>query len=179
MRSRLILIAVAVIGSAMAQEARAAVYMTVEDAQRLIFPGVALKEHFVTIDQDQYTVLIREVGIEPYRRKVRAWRSDAGDWFIIDQVTGRNDWITYAIGINAQGKVRQIEILECLDNYDGITEPAWRSYFRNKARNFPLDAIPVISGSTLSSEQMAAGVRRILATVALILEPSAQGRTKP
>lgn len=176
MRASLMLIPAALIGSAIAPAAQARIYMNVEEAQRLIFPGAALKENFVTIDQDQYNALIDEVGAEPYGRKVRAWRTTAGDWFVLDQVPGKDDWITYAVGVDSKGSVKQIEILECLDNYDGITNAAWRTYFRGRQRKFDINRIPIISGSTLSSENMAVGVRRVLATVAIALEPSVQGR---
>jgi hypothetical protein len=173
MRTSLMLIPAALIGSAMAPTAQATVFMNVEEAQRLIFPGVTLKEHFITLDQDQYNAIIDEVQAEPYGRKVRAWRTPAGEWFVLDQVPGKDNWISYAVGVDAKGAVRQIEILECEDNYDAITLPAWRSYFRGRERKFDIKRIPIISGSTLSAENMAVGVRRVLATVALALEPSA------
>jgi hypothetical protein len=173
MRASLMLIPAAVIGSAAAPAAvQAKVFMTVEEAQTLIFPNVKLTPHFVTLDQDQYNAVVDEVQGEPYSRKVRAWRTPTGEWFVLDQVPGKDNWVTYAVGIDAQGRVRQIEVLECEDNYDGITNAAWRSYFRGQVRKFNISRIPIISGSTLSSENMAVGVRRVLATVALVLNPS-------
>ncbi len=176
MRASLMLIPAAIIGSAFAPAAQAAVFMNVEQAQKLIFPGVALKENFITLDQDQYNAIVDEVQGEPYGRKVRAWRTPTGEWFVLDQVPGKDNWITYAVGVDAKGTVRQIEILECEDNYDAITLPAWRSYFRGRQRKFDINRIPIISGSTLSSENMAVGVRRVLATIAFALEPSVEGK---
>ncbi|MGE4063126.1 MAG: FMN-binding protein [Rhodospirillaceae bacterium] len=179
MRASLMLIPAAIIGAAAAPAAQATVFMNIEQAQQLIFPGIKLKEHFVTLDQDQYNALVDEVAGEPYGRKVRAWRTPDGEWFVIDQVPGKDEWITYAVGIDTKGTVKQIEIIETEENYDAITHPAWRSYFRGRQRKFDIKRIPIISGSTLSSQNMAVGVRRVLATVAIALEPSVQGQAKP
>lgn len=179
MRTSLMLIPAALVGSAIPGPARAIVFMGIEEAQRLIFPGVALTENFVTLDQDQYNALIDEVGGEPYGRKVRAWRTTAGEWFVLDQVPGKDNWITYAVGVDAKGSVRQIEILECEDNYDAITNAAWRTYFRGRQRKYDIRHIPVLSGSTLSSQNMAVGVRRVLATIAIALEPSVRSAAAP
>jgi hypothetical protein len=179
MRASLMLIPAALIGSAVAPVAQAKTFMTIEEAQRLIFPGAKFTENFVTMDQDQYNDVIDEVSAEPYGRKVRAWRTSTGEWFVLDQAPGKDNWINYAVGIDAKGAVRQIEILECEDNYDAITLPAWRSYFRGRQRKYNIAHIPVISGSTLSSENMAVAVRRVLAIVALVLEPSVQDTAKP
>ena len=173
MRASLMLLPIAIIGSTAAPSSvQAKVFMTVEEAQALIFPNTKLTQHFVTLDQDQYNAIVDEVQGEPYSRKVRAWRTPAGEWFVLDQVPGKDNWVTYAVGIDAKGTVRQIEVLECEDKYDGITNAAWRSYFRGQIRKFNISRIPIISGSTLSSENMAVGVRRVLATVALVLNPS-------
>ena len=96
----------------------------------------------------------------------------AGDWFVLDRARGRDDWIAYAVGIDSTGILRHIEILECLDNYDQIRAPNWRAQFRGKKRGSKFEDVPILSGATLSSEQIIAGVRRTLSTVALALQPS-------
>ena len=170
MRVSLLLVPAALIGSASAvTPAQAIVYMTVEEAQNLIYPGVKLTQNFITLDQDQYNAIVDEVQGEPYSRKIKAWRTPAGEWFVLDQVPGKDNWVTYAVGVDAKGIVRKIEVLECEDHYDGITNAAWRSYFRGRMRKFDISHIPIIAGSTLSSENMAVGVRRVLATIALVL----------
>lgn len=174
MRSQFYLIPAAIVSFAAPAVAQQKMFMTVEEAQQRIFPGLSFTEQSATIDQDQYNKLIDETGSQPYARKVKAWRSSNGDWLVLDQVIGRNDWITYAVGIAADGRIKQIEIIECLADWDGITNPAWRAIFRGLARKYPLNMVPVISGSTQSSEQVVAGARRILSTVALVLEPSYQ-----
>jgi hypothetical protein len=168
MRSQLLLIPAALFAAA---PAVASTFMTVEQAQSAMFPSATFTPHFVTLDQDQFNAVITDSDVNVWSRNIQAWQASTGGWFILDQVRGRDDWITYAIGINADGVVRHIEVLECLDKYDGIAAPEWRAQFYGKRHGAKFDDIQIISGSTLSSSQMAAGVKRILSTYALVLNP--------
>jgi len=172
MRAQLMLVPAAMI---MAAPASAKIFMDVEQAQQAIFPGKKLSEHFVKLDQDQFNAIIDDANVNVYSRNVKAWRTEDGEWFILDQVQGKDDWITYAVGVDAKGVVRHIEVLECLDDYAGITIPAWRAQFYGKRRGVSFDNIEIISGSTLSSGQMIGGIKRLLSTVALVLQESVQG----
>jgi hypothetical protein len=168
MRSQLFLVPAALFASA---PTLAATYMSVEQAQAAMFPGATFTPNFVKLDQDQFNAIIDDSDVNVWSRDIKAWRVSTGGWFILDQVRGRDDWITYAIGIGANGAVKHIEVLECLDKYDGITQPEWRAQFYGKQHGNKFDDIEIISGSTLSSSQMAAGVKRILSTYALVLNP--------
>jgi hypothetical protein len=171
MRSRLLLVPVAIVASAAAPTVSAKVYMDVAQAKALMFPGASFTEHFLTLNQAQFNAIINDSNVEVYSRQIKAWQSSTGGWFILDQVRGKDDWITYAIGIDAKGVVQHVEVLECLDNYDGITSAAWRAQFYGKRHGANFDDIQMISGATLSSEQLTAGVKRVLSTLALVLEP--------
>jgi len=168
MRSQMLLIPPALFAAA---PSVAATYMTIEQAQASMFPGAEFTPNFVKLDQEQFNAIITDSDVNVWSRDIKAWRASTGGWFIIDQVRGRDDWITYAIGINPEGIVRHVEILECLDKYDGITVPEWRAQFYGKRHGAKFDDVQIISGSTLSSSQLAAGVKRILSTYALVLNP--------
>lgn len=170
MRSQLLLFPAALV-CGIAGPAQARIYMDVAEAQRLMFPGASFTERFHTLSQDEYNAVIEDSEVQVHSRNIRAWKASTGGWFILDQVRGKDDWITYAVAIGPDGGVRQIEILECLDNYDGITMPAWRGQFYGRARGSGFEDIEMISGATLSSGQMIAGIKRVLSTVALVLEP--------
>lgn len=170
MRVQFLLIPAAIIASAPVQ---AKVYMDVAQAQQLMFPGETFQEHFITLDQYQFNAIIKDSDVNIYTRNVKAWRSSNGDWFIIDQVRGKDDWISYAVAITSAGVVKRVEILECLEKYDGITIPDWRAQFYGKKHGARFDDIGMISGSTLSSGQMLSGVKRLLSTHALVLSESA------
>ncbi len=170
MHSRFLLIPAAIFASA---PSLAANYMTIEQAQAAMFPGATFAADFTKLDQDQFNAVIEDSDVDVWSRDIKAWKVSTGGWFIVDQVRGRDDWISYAIGISPQGAVQHIEVLECLDKYDGITKPEWRAQFYGKHHGAKFDDIEIISGSTLSSSQMAAGVKRVLSTYALVLNPSA------
>lgn len=169
MKFQFLLVPAAIVATA-AAPAQAKVYMDVAAAQQMLFPGASFEEKHVTLDQFQFNAIIKDSNVNIYSRNVKAWKASTGGWFIIDQVRGKDDWISYAIAINAEGKVKQVEILECLENYDGITQPNWRAQFYGKKHGSTFDDIGMISGATLSSGQMLSGVKRILSTVALVLD---------
>jgi hypothetical protein len=174
MRSKFFLVPAAVIATA-AAPATARIYMDIGQAQQLMFPGASFSENFVTLDQEQFNAIIKDSDVNVYSRNIKAWKVSTGGWFIIDQVRGKDDWISYAIGIDGKGVVRHIEVLECLENWDGITLPAWRAQFYGKKHGARFDDIQIISGATLSSGQMTAGVKRILSTVMIVLDESSSG----
>src|ERR1051326_1037873 len=120
---------------AVASAAHGTVYLSVEQAQQALFAGGA----FVPSD---------------LTRAARVWKVGEAGWFIVDQVIGKHDRITYALGINSNGTVRGIEILEYRENYGGeIRTAAWRRQFTGKTAADPVrldDDIQNISGATLS-----------------------------
>ena len=77
------------------------------------------------------------------------------------------------IGLETDGSVRGIEILEYRESYGGqIREPLWRAQFIGKRNGAPLALkrdIQNISGATLSCRHIADGVKRLLATHAFLL----------
>lgn len=135
--------------------AKATVYLTTEQAQRAIFPGAA------------FTSVPGQTNV---------WRTSAGGYFIIDRVVGKHEYITFAIGINANGTVKQIEILQYNESYGyEVREASWRAQFvgKNAGSTLQLNAdIKNISGATLSSKHITDGVKRVLA----MYESSLKGR---
>jgi Na+-translocating ferredoxin:NAD+ oxidoreductase RnfG subunit len=122
----------------------ATTYLTVEQAQRAIFPGAS----FAATGQ---------AGI---------WRASNGGYFFVDRVVGKHEYITVAVGINANGTVKQIEIMDYRESYGyEVRDAAWRAQFVGKSVNSPLQLnadIKNISGATLSSKHVTDGVKRIL-----------------
>ena len=112
-------------------------------------------------------------GASVPHRPVRAWRVTGGGTFIVDEAVGKHEAITYAVGINADGSVRQVEILDYRESYGWeIRNPAWRHQFVGKTAADPvrLDKdIRNISGATLSCRHVTEGVQRLLATYAVAL----------
>ncbi len=124
--------------------AHATAYLTVEQAQRAIFPGAT----FATTGQPN------------------VWRTSNGGVFVVDRVVGKHEFITIAVGVNANGTVKQIEIMDYRESYGyEVRDAAWRAQFVGKSANSQLELnadIKNISGATLSSKHVTDGVKRIL-----------------
>ena len=100
----------------------------------------------------------------------------SGGWLIVDEVVGKHEFITYAVALDASGALKSVEILDYRESYGGqVRDPRWRAQFVGKRAGTPLQLgreIKNISGATLSSKHVTDGVRRLLATYAIILARS-------
>jgi Na+-translocating ferredoxin:NAD+ oxidoreductase RnfG subunit len=170
MRARFILVPVA---SVVATPAFAATYLTIEQAQALLFPGSSLTEDVRTLSKEQMRAIETASGVNVLNRTLRAWRVSTGGWFIIDEVVGKHEFIPFALALDKDGAIRGIEILEYHEAYgDQIRLSAWRAQFVGKraGAKLKLDVdIMNISGATLSCRHVTDGVKRLLATYALVL----------
>jgi hypothetical protein len=153
--------------------AHATTYLSVEQAQALMFPGAALRPDFRDLTSADVTAIERDSGVNVLSRKLKAWRVSGGGWFIADEVVGKHEFITFALGLDATGAVKDVEILDYRESYgDQVRNPAWRAQFTGKRRGAALRLtadIKNISGATLSSKHITDGVRRLLSTYALVL----------
>jgi len=129
----------------------AAQYLSVEQARRVLFP---------TADAFAPATL----------SGLRAWAaSSAGALLghvLVDDVVGKHDLITYAVGIGTDGAIRGVEILDYREPRGGeVRDPRWRAQFVGKRGSSPLrldEDIQNISGATLSCRHVTEGVRRLL-----------------
>ena len=155
-------------------EANATTYLTVEQAQQAIFPGGAFEPVRLVLSDAQARAIEDRTGVNVRVREVRAWRVASGGWFIVDEVVGKHDFITYALGIDAAGAVRGIEVMEYRESYGyEIRDPRWRAQFTGKKADAPLKLdrdIANISGATLSCRHITDGVKRLLATREIALK---------
>jgi hypothetical protein len=151
----------------------ATTYLTVEQAQSAIFPGAALTPAPITLTPVQRKAIEAAGGVRVRLAGVRAWRVAGGGWFLLDEVLGKHEFITYAVGLDADGAVRGVEILDYRETYGGeVRQAKWRAQFAGKTVSAPLklDAdIKNISGATLSSRHITDGVKRLLVTHELVL----------
>jgi Na+-translocating ferredoxin:NAD+ oxidoreductase RnfG subunit len=124
--------------------ASATIYLTVEQAQQAIFPETTLSP-------------TGQSGV---------FRASNGGTLIIDRVIGKHEYIKFALGINANGTIKQIEILEYSESYGyEVREAGWRAQFVGKSATSPLQLnvdIRNISGATLSSRHLTEGVKRVM-----------------
>ncbi|MBV9570146.1 MAG: FMN-binding protein [Alphaproteobacteria bacterium] len=155
------------------QPAHAEIYLSIEQAQKLMFPGAVFTQTFVTLSETQVSAIEHDSGVDVRDSKVRAWRTSTGGWFIADEVMGKHEFIPFALALDADGRVKGVEILEYRESYGGkIRNPAWRAQFVGKTHGATLELgqdIKNISGATLSSKHITDGVKRLLATYAVAL----------
>lgn len=145
----------------------ATTYLSVEQAQEAIFPGAKLERADVTLSDAQREAIERASGVSVRSRTEQVWKVEGGGWFIVDEVLGKHEFITWALGLRADGSVKQIEILDYRETYGyQVREPAWRAQFvgLTSAAKLKLGSdIRNISGATLSCRHITDGVKRLLA----------------
>lgn len=151
----------------------AAEYLTAEQARGAMFPGATFEAAPLTLTPEQVKTVSQKSGIRLRSPSVRVWRASTGGWFFVDEVLGKHEFITYAVGLDAAGAVVGVEILVYRESYgQQVREAAWRAKFTGKTAASPLkldEDIPNISGATLSSRHVMEGVKRILAIHAVAL----------
>ncbi len=147
--------------------------MTLEKAQAQMFPGATLSPDFRTLTDAQSDQIEKLSGENVRNKEIKIWKVSTGGWFIADEVVGKHEFIPTALGLNADGTVKDIEILEYREAYGSqIRDPAWRAQFTGKRNGDTLTLtqdIKNISGATLSSRHITGGVKRLLATYATII----------
>ena len=163
---------VCVLATAPFQAASAAVYASAEEAQRELFPDASAFEAVaLNLTNAQLQEIARTAGPQAGHGELRVWTARQGATVLghvfVDEVIGREDFITYAVGIRADGKLLPVRVLEYRESHGGeIRNTRWLAQFAGRSTvqqlRFGTD-IKNIAGATLSSEHVTAGVRRILA----------------
>ncbi len=152
----------------------AAVYLTVEEAQQLIFPNETVTFSPIELTNDQCKIIEEKSGVPVRQVPQKIWRASSGGYFIVDEVIGKHELITYAVGINPDGIIRQIEIIDYREAYGyEVRQKRWRRQFIGKtaASSLKLNQdIKNITGATLSCRHVTEGVKRILALYDTILK---------
>jgi Na+-transporting NADH:ubiquinone oxidoreductase subunit NqrC len=177
MRYQLIVPAVA--AAAASAPAFATQYLTAEQAQKLMFPEASsFRQQDVALTKAQMQQVEQLAGL-PARsvqwRVVGAYKGDAAIGFmVLDDVIGKFELISFAVGINLDATVRQVEILSYRESHGGeVRNPAWRRQFVGKGARGALavgEGIANISGATLSCTHVTDGVRRIVAIADVVLK---------
>lgn len=160
-----------------APPAHATVYMSVAEAQKLMFPAAtAFPDRAAVLTAEQRKTIAHASGA-PAPKKLQAWEARQGakllGWFIVDNVLGKHDHITYAVAFGPDGRIQSVEILEYRETYGGqIRNPRWRQQFAGKGANSDLTLekdIKNISGATLSCLHVTQGIKGLATAVELLL----------
>jgi len=164
--------------SAACAPAFATQYLSAEQAQKLMFPDASeFREQKLALTTAQMQQVEKLAGVTARSVNWRVFRAIKGEatlgYVVLDDVIGKFELISYAVGINPDASVRQVEILTYRESHGGeIRNPAWRKQFVGKRAPAGLsigDGVANISGATLSSTHVTDGVRRIAAIAQVAL----------
>ncbi len=169
------LVPVLALGAALAPiTARSAIYVSVEQAQREMFGAAAMKPYPVALTAQQQDRLKDASSVSLPFQGNRIWKVAGGGWFVVDEVVGKHEFITYAVGIDADGSVKRVEVLEYRESYGfEVAEQRWLTQFVGKGAASTLKLgkdVENISGATLSSKHLTDGVKRVMTLYALMLQ---------
>lgn len=95
---------------------------------------------------------------------------------MVDEVPGKSERITILVASGPDGRLKDLEVLAYRESYGGeVAQEAWRAQFRGKKPGDPLRVgrqIRNISGATISTNSVSAGVARCLPLLAgLVANP--------
>lgn len=153
-------------------------YLTIEQSQALIFPdATSFRRQDVALTAAQMQRVEKLAGVASRSvnwHVVAALKGEALiGYVVLDDVIGKFELISYAVGLNLDGSVRQVEILNYRESHGSeIRNPAWRRQFAGKRAQSGIaigEGIANISGATLSSTHVTDGVRRIAAIAQVVL----------
>lgn len=154
-------------------------YMSAATAQKLMFPeATAFTAHPVRLDDAQKRAVEAAARVRMRYPEQPVWQAMANGkpagWFVLDEVYGKHEFITYAVALDMTGAVRGVEILDYRETHGGeVRNPKWRAQFEGKRHGAQLkldEDIQNISGATLSCKHISEGVRRVLAIYEVALK---------
>ena len=154
--------------------AQAKIYVSAEQAQKILFPNKQLTKTPVIITDDLQERMRLASSIRHPFRGDRIWKAPDGGFLIIDEVVGKHEMITYALGIDHKGSILGIEILEYVESYGyEVADASWRQQFTGKTVKDPVKLnqdIQNIGGATLSCKHLTDGVKRVLTLYDAVLK---------
>jgi Na+-translocating ferredoxin:NAD+ oxidoreductase RnfG subunit len=134
----------------------------------------------LTVSPEQAKALSERLGYKLPRREYVIFVALSGEntdgYAIVDDEVGQHEPITFGVKLTRQGTVERQEVMVYRESYgQEIVDPRFRKQFVGKGRSDPVRAgvdVDVITGATISCRSMAAGVRRAIALLeVLVLAP--------
>lgn len=161
--SPLLLIALAAVSAPLVAHAK--IYVSVEQAQKILVPNKSLVKNPIIVTDELQDKMRSASSIRHPFQGDRIWKASDGSWFIVDEVVGKHEMITYAVALSPLGAVTGIEILEYVESYGyEVAEAQWRKQFIGKTAADPIKLnqdIQNIGGATLSCKHLTDGVKRV------------------
>ena len=183
MRGKSTYAVVAAAGIFISVPAAAASYLSVEEAQNILFPEATFfKREKIIFSQEQKEEIKTRTGVKVTNLAQPIWRAFKTEntkevllgYFIFDAVIGKHDLIDYAVGLSPEGAVKGVEILTYRESYGSeVRNKNWRKQFRGKNLSSSLklnEDIQNIGGATLSCRSVTEGIKKILGVYEVFLK---------
>lgn len=173
---KLLIIALGILSFSCVQ---ATTYLSIDQAKRSGFPEAeSFDPMSIHLSSEQKKAIEEASGVRVRSLDQQVWLAKAGSkklgWFIVDEVYGKHEFITYSVSLNFDGSVKLVEIMDYRETHGGqVRNPAWLQQFVGKAFGSSLkldEDIQNISGATLSCKHLADGMKRLLAFHHLVLD---------
>lgn len=146
-------------------------YISAEDAMRSAFPGADAFEPFrPAVSAEQWRDIDRVAHAPVASREPRAWLARSGERVIgryyVDEVLGKQLYITYAVAVDDRGQVLRVDVLEYRETHGyEVRNTRWLKQFVGATAASTLEPgvdVKNISGATLSCRHVTEGVHRLL-----------------
>jgi Na+-translocating ferredoxin:NAD+ oxidoreductase RnfG subunit len=147
-------------------------YLTVEQALRKAYPAAdEFLPQQVNLTAAQWQAIGRDAPAPVAAREPRVWEARTkgaalGEVYV-DEVLGKQLFITYAVAVDTDGRVAHVEILEYRETHGfEVRNGRWLAQFVGHGATDDFEFgrdIRNISGATLSCRHVTEGVRRLLA----------------
>ena len=158
--------------------AHAKIYVSVEQAQKILIPNKPLVKNPIIITDELQDKMRSASSIRHPFQGDRILKAADGSLFIVDEVVGKHEMITYAVALSPSGVVNGIEILEYVESYGyEVAEAEWRKQFVGKTAADPIKLnqdIQNIGGATLSCKHLTDGVKRVAVLYDIALKNQSQ-----
>ena len=94
----------------------ARIYLSIKQVKSLFFPKEVLKKSPIIISDDLQKKMRSISSVRHPFKGDKIWKTADGSWLIVDEVLGKHEMITYAVGINSKGEILGIEIMEYVES---------------------------------------------------------------
>jgi Na+-transporting NADH:ubiquinone oxidoreductase subunit NqrC len=154
-------------------------YLTVEQAQAALFPEAGQFTAVPLVLTSAQAEAIEDMAdVRVRNQKLHVWKAEQDGkhlgWFLVDEVLGKHEFITYAVALDTGGAVQGIEIMDYRESHgEEVRNKKWQAQFYGKQHGAVLkldEDIQNIGGATLSCKHITDGVKRLLATYETVLK---------
>lgn len=158
------------------------VFLTVEEALELAFPGCDVERHkfFLTLEEEERASELAKADVE--QRIVYAYEARKDGRLVgtayFDAHKVRSLKETLMLVVAPDGAIARLELLAFAEPVDYIPVAAWYGQFPGKRLNDDLNLkrdIKGVTGATLTARATTAAARRVLALHAVVQERGAGG----